>query len=233
MKYAVFKIKALLLFVLLFQNQLLFGTENTDHDQEKCYITENDIALCDEGIAILGTESLIVAEGLFHDENGFYFLVSGARWKCNCCLELNSLDNHACQACRQPYGSSPPKKSLLVVAEKPLLGQVAAEGIEMQETPKYLYKVLSLDDWQKSGDVIHLSPADHEFIHFATEEQLPKIIDKYWKDIPEFMVLKIETQKLSGRLVYESNPGGATKYYHLYEGYITRDAVVEATRGKH
>ena len=113
-----------------------------------------------------------------------------------------------------------------------LIFGVVADGIEVQETPTYLYKVLSLDDWQESGDVIHLSPMDHEFIHFATEKQLPKIIDKYWKGIPEFMVLEIETQKLSGRLAYETNPGGTAKYYHLYDGYIPRDAVVEAIRVK-
>lgn len=103
----------------------------------------------------------------------------------------------------------------------------------MEEHPKYLYKILSLDDWKQSGDVIHLPPTDNGFIHFSTEEQLPKIIDKYWSDISEFKVLKVDTQKLSGALVFETNPGGATKYYHLYQGCIPRDAVVEATTVKH
>ncbi len=98
-----------------------------------------------------------------------------------------------------------------------------------EEQPQYLYKILSVEDWQKSEENIHLSPADSDFIHFATEEQLSKIIAKYWHDVPEFMVLKIETEKLIGHLVYEPNPGGSTNYYHLYEGCIPRDAVVEAT----
>jgi len=103
----------------------------------------------------------------------------------------------------------------------------------MEEHPKYIYKILSLDDWKKGGDNIHLSSADSEFIHFSTEEQLPKIIDKYWSDVPEFMILKVDTQKLTGNLVFEANPGGTTKYYHLYQGCIPRNAVVEATIVKH
>lgn len=103
----------------------------------------------------------------------------------------------------------------------------------MEEHPKYLYKILFLDDWKKGGDSVHLSSADSEFIHFSTEEQLPKIVEKYWGDVPEFMVLKIETKKLIGKLVFETNPGGVTKYYHLYHGSIPRDAVVEAITVKH
>lgn len=95
---------------------------------------------------------------------------------------------------------------------------------------KYLYKILSLEDWMMSGDLIHLSAADHNFIHFSTEEQLPKIIDKYWSDVPEFIILKIETQKLTGNLIFETNPGGTTHYYHLYQGSIPRAAVIESTR---
>lgn len=45
----------------------------------------------------------------------------------------------------------------------------------------------------------------------------------------EVVLLKLETAKLRGRLVYEVNPGGTTKYYHLYEGSIPLEAVVEAT----
>ena len=106
-------------------------------------------------------------------------------------------------------------------------------GRSMEEHPKYLYKILSLDDWKKGGDNMHLSLGDSEFIHFSTEEQLPKIIDKYWRDVLEFMILKVDTHKLAGNLVFEANPGGTTKYYHLYQGYIPRNAVVEATTIRH
>jgi hypothetical protein len=105
MRFGFFKIKIALLFVLLFQNQSLIGNEIPQCEQVKCYISKNNIAICDEGIAILGAESLIVAESLFHDEYGFYFLDSGAKWKCNWCGEFTPLGQNTCQACGKPYGS--------------------------------------------------------------------------------------------------------------------------------
>ena len=106
------------------------------------------------------------------------------------------------------------------------------ESIQVQEItekrPTYLYKVLSMDDWAKSCKTVHLSSMDADFIHFSTEEQLDKIIEKYWADASEYVVLKIETTKLSGNLVLEANPGGTNQYYHLYNGSIPVTAIVES-----
>ena len=45
---------------------------------------------------------------------------------------------------------------------------------------------------------------------------------------PRIIVLKIYTDKLTGRLIYESNSGGSSKYYHLYNGFIPLNAVFES-----
>lgn len=97
-----------------------------------------------------------------------------------------------------------------------------------EPAPKYLYKVVSTEDWKASEQSIKLAPADNDFIHFSREDQLDRIITKYWSDVPEFFVLKIDTEKLPGKLVFEANPGGTAKYYHLYDGSIPVDAVVES-----
>jgi len=94
--------------------------------------------------------------------------------------------------------------------------------------PVYLYKILSVGDWEKSRGIVHVSSMDNAFIHLATQEQLPGILAKYWADVPEYVVLKVETAKLQGRLVFEANPGGVNKYYHLYNGSIPMNAVVES-----
>lgn len=96
-------------------------------------------------------------------------------------------------------------------------------------TPKYLYKILSFENWKESQNLpfIYLSNDDDDFIHLATEDQLERIIKKFWGSTPEFIVLKIETNNLVGKLVYEANPGGSNKYYHLYEGKIPRSSVIE------
>lgn len=98
--------------------------------------------------------------------------------------------------------------------------------------PEYLYKILSEENWNASNKIkrIQIPPEDEPFIHLATEMQLNKIISKFWADNLNFFILKLTTDKLIGKLVLEANPGGANKYYHLYEGIIPLDAVVEARR---
>ena len=101
---------------------------------------------------------------------------------------------------------------------------------EMQQAPPYLYKILSLRNWQATqrGKAVQLSAEDEAFIHLSTEDQLERILGKYWADAPQFVILKIDTTQLKGRLVLEANPGGTTKYYHLYDGSIPVHSIVEA-----
>lgn len=98
------------------------------------------------------------------------------------------------------------------------------------QPPQYLYKVISFRNWQaaQTRKVVVLSAEDDVFIHLATEEQLDRIIAKFWSDNPKFVVLKLDTSKLTGELLYETNPGGTTKYFHLYKGVIRLNAIVEA-----
>lgn len=116
--------------------------------------------------------------------------------------------------------------SLLASANETTTKEVVMES----DTPQYLYKILSLRHWQASQNhpVLVLSADDHAFIHFSKEDQLERILTKYWADAPQFAVLKIDTSKLVGDMVYEANPGGSAKYYHLYNGYIPFKAIVES-----
>jgi uncharacterized protein (DUF952 family) len=96
--------------------------------------------------------------------------------------------------------------------------------------PEHLYKVVSPEEWQESQlqNEIVSSPADEAFIHLAKEDQVAHVVQKFW-DKRECIILTLSSEKLVGRLVYEPNPGGSTLYYHLYEGYIPLDAVVDIT----
>lgn len=106
-------------------------------------------------------------------------------------------------------------------------------GVQMfanEEAPQYLYKILSKEDWIASQNQEHLQlpAADEAFIHFSLENQVERIVAKYWNGVPEFFVLKIDPKKLPGKMVFETNPGGSAKYYHLYEGAIPHNAIVES-----
>lgn len=108
---------------------------------------------------------------------------------------------------------------------------VTKQALQKNLPPEYLYKIVSPDQWQESQlqDHIVTSPIDKDFIHLATEEQLPHVIQKFWEN-KDYLVLKLSSKKLTGRLMYEANPGGTTLYYHLYEGSIPLDAVVEISK---
>lgn len=130
-------------------------------------------------------------------------------------------------------------KALLILAylctvSFSLLGIEKVMSKEIMETKaqdiQYLYKILSLRNWQATQNrkTVALSADDDVFIHFSTEDQIEKIIEKYWSEAPQFVILKIDRSKLEGRLVYETNVGGTTKYFHLYDGFIPFSAILES-----
>ncbi len=98
------------------------------------------------------------------------------------------------------------------------------------ETPKHLYKVISLELWHASENKksVVLSPEDAPFIRFQKEDELGRLLH-YWGtlNVPH-VVLKIKASKLEGKLVFEAKLGGSTKQYHLYNGCIPLNAIIES-----
>jgi uncharacterized protein (DUF952 family) len=103
---------------------------------------------------------------------------------------------------------------------------VVSEMVE--ETPQYLYKIVSVANWDTSQtrDCVVLAPNDDVCIHLSKEDQVEKVVKKKWATT-SYVLLKIETSKLPGRLVFETSPGGSIKHYHLYEGSIPLNAIVD------
>ena len=120
--------------------------------------------------------------------------------------------------------------TIVSLAALPSETQPKKEVMQQEVVPPYLYKVISLNSWKQSQSAksLALSADDQSFIHFSREDQLERITAKYWSTVPEYMVLKINTAKLLGKLVLEANPGGTSKYYHLYDGSIPLEAIVES-----
>lgn len=119
---------------------------------------------------------------------------------------------------------------MIVISLFSLDGNEITPTEESMHTPQYLYKILSMRSWQatQKKKCVILTADDDAFIHLATEEQIEKIVAKFFPDEPEYAILKLDTTKLQGNLVYESNPGGTTKYYHLYNGFIPFNAIIES-----
>lgn len=109
---------------------------------------------------------------------------------------------------------------------------IAFALIAEEETPKFLYKVVSLDAWKQSQNQtnLKLNPKEQKFTRLFKEKQLDRVIHKKWAKQTNYVILKIDTSKISGRLVYEMNRKGTHMQYHLYGGSIPLKAVVE-TKG--
>ncbi|PJD98333.1 MAG: hypothetical protein CK425_01235 [Parachlamydia sp.] len=111
---------------------------------------------------------------------------------------------------------------------------IEQKEIQMQQEnsiPQYLYRIVSTEQWEESlrqNQVVN-SSIDENFIHLGTKAQLACIAQKFWNN-KDHIILKLASKKLTGRLVYEANPGGETLYYHLYDGNVPLDAVVEISR---
>ena len=70
------------------------------------------------------------------------------------------------------------------------------------------------------------------FIHCSFAEQLDAVLERYYRDAGDVLVLTIEPEKLTSRLVNEPSTNNEI-YPHIY-GKINRDAIVEtAKRRKH
>ncbi len=67
-------------------------------------------------------------------------------------------------------------------------------------------------------------------MHICSQEQIQTIIDKFWSHEPILIIATIDSTQVVGRLEYETNPGGTTKYYHLYSGSVPITAVVDTER---
>lgn len=99
-----------------------------------------------------------------------------------------------------------------------------------EPAPSCLYKITSPALWQQSQqqDRLIITEQDNDFIHLAREDQLEAIIEKFWRSQQQaYTILKLDTSKLQGELIFEANRPNGNKYYHLYHGYIPLSAIIE------
>ena len=69
------------------------------------------------------------------------------------------------------------------------------------------------------------SLATEGFIHCSYDDQLEGVIERYYPDAPEVVILKLDINKLTSKLVSEPSTGGEV-YPHIY-GPMNLDSVVD------
>jgi uncharacterized protein (DUF952 family) len=90
-----------------------------------------------------------------------------------------------------------------------------------------IYHVVIATDWQKAvqqGFYEAASLASEGFIHTSKAEQVKGVLERYYKDQSNLLLLHIDETKLSATLKYELAPSVNELFPHIY-GRLNIDAV--------
>ncbi len=91
-----------------------------------------------------------------------------------------------------------------------------------------IYHIVIPEVWEqfKDEDFYYATSLQTEnFIHCSYAEQLDAVLERYYKNAEKVLILEIETDKLTSKLVEEPSTNNEV-YPHIY-GKINRDAIVE------
>ncbi|MEP7113696.1 MAG: DUF952 domain-containing protein [Ilumatobacteraceae bacterium] len=104
----------------------------------------------------------------------------------------------------------------------------------MQAYEAMIFHITDTTTWAASqGQGTHTSStrgidlAEEGYIHCSTAEQWPGVIERFYADAHDLLLLHIDETKLTSPLVYEQLPGMPEPFPHIY-GPINVDAVVTA-----
>ena len=96
-----------------------------------------------------------------------------------------------------------------------------------------IFHVVKNTDWQKAvAQGFYTSPslAAEGFIHTSKKEQVAGVIERYYANQKDLLLLHIDENKLTAPLIYELAPSVNEEFPHVY-GSINLDAVVDVTAG--
>lgn len=91
-----------------------------------------------------------------------------------------------------------------------------------------IYHIVTPEVWDKFKDRKFYEAESLKaegFIHCSYAEQLNGVLQRYYKSAGKVLILTLETEKLTSKLVAEPSTGGEI-YPHIY-GAINAEAIVE------
>lgn len=83
----------------------------------------------------------------------------------------------------------------------------------------FIYHILTKTEWQTLKDQESYAPASLKvegFIHFSTPEQAPLVAKKFYDNVGDLVLLKINVQKLPKEIIYEGSDSIGQDFPHLY-----------------
>ncbi|SOD97119.1 DUF952 domain-containing protein [Spirosoma fluviale] len=90
-----------------------------------------------------------------------------------------------------------------------------------------IYHIVSAADWQQQESTsTYEAPSlqTEGFIHLSTKEQVAGTLSRYYQNVPDLLLLHVDTSKLTSELKYELATNNEA-FPHLY-GPLNKDAVV-------
>ena len=93
----------------------------------------------------------------------------------------------------------------------------------------YIYHIATREAWvqaQATGQYEVPSLREEGFIHCSMEEQVPQVVERFYSDRNDLVLLRIDSGKLVSQLVYEWAPSMEATFPHVY-GPINTDSVTE------
>jgi uncharacterized protein (DUF952 family) len=95
-----------------------------------------------------------------------------------------------------------------------------------------IYHVTTQREWdfaQASGKYSAPSLAAEGFIHCSTKEQVAGVLDRYYKNKQDLILLHLEETKITSPLNFELAPSVNEMFPHIF-GTINIDAVVKTEK---
>jgi len=94
-----------------------------------------------------------------------------------------------------------------------------------------IYHIISKKDWNNAQAQDFYAPPSLEkegFIHNSTQPQIKGVVERYYKDQHDLLLLHIDESKLTAPLKYELAPSVNEEFPHVF-GKLNIDAVVNVT----
>ena len=97
----------------------------------------------------------------------------------------------------------------------------------------FIYHIAAAADWERAVrdgkytmSTRGRTLAEEGFIHAATAGQVALVANAFYRDVPDLLLLVIDTERVGQEIRYEHLPGQADPYPHIY-GPLNPGAVVE------
>ncbi|WP_375443334.1 DUF952 domain-containing protein [uncultured Fibrella sp.] len=90
-----------------------------------------------------------------------------------------------------------------------------------------IYHIVTKADWERQADEAEYeapSLRTEGFIHLSTKEQVAGVLERYYQNVADLLLLQIDPNKLMHNLRYEAATNNE-HFPHLY-GKLNKDAVV-------